>query len=346
MTADRGILVRRAGETAWSDPDTSAYENESHLQDLLAGDPSRIPGVSQAVAARELFTSAGPIDVVAIQIDGSITVIECKLASSSEKRRMVLGQVVDYASAIWRDGTDAFLAAWEARTKTRLAEVLGQEAVSKLRENIEVGRIHLCLVVDAIDDDLQRLIEYLNLISRPDVSATALQLSYAKHGDVEILIPSTFGGEIAEAKARAGGQATQHWTWGEFLEALASEEDRQYASDLRDRILALGGGAGEQTPMWFGAMPGGSIFLHPFGRRIAPASLWINSKRQLLLYGTWNNWTTIDRASFEPIARALGQDTAGGAKGVPAQQIDINRYWNAILETSQRIVGESSPEVD
>lgn len=215
--------------------------------------------------------------------------------------------------------------------------MLSQEAVSKLRENIETGRVHLCLAVDAIDADLQRLIEYLNLITRPDVSVTALQLSYAKHGDVEILIPSTFGGEIAEAKARASGQASKQWTWGDFIDALGTEEDRRYANELRDRTVALRTESADREPLWFGSMPGGWIFLHPYGRRFAPASLWVNSKRQLVLYGTWNNWTTTDPESFRPIASVLGQDPAGAARGVPAHQVDLDRYWEAILETSERI---------
>jgi hypothetical protein len=92
-------------------------------------------------------------------------------------------------------------------------------------------------------------------------------------------------------------------------------------------------------------MPGGSIHLHPYGRRVAPAALWINSKRQLLLYGTWSSWTTTDPAAFELVAEVLGQNPSGGAKGVPAQQIDVEQLWNAILQTSDRIVG-SHAEVD
>jgi hypothetical protein len=97
------VLVRRAGSgEAWTTPEASVYRNEKHLQELLAGDPARVPGVTvEANAVEELPTAAGPVDVCIIDVDGSLTVVECKLASNSEKRRMVIGQVIDYAAAIW-----------------------------------------------------------------------------------------------------------------------------------------------------------------------------------------------------------------------------------------------------
>ncbi len=102
------ILVRAIGSDQWTTPETSAYENEAPLQALLATDPGRIPGVpSNAVAVQELPTSAGPVDVCVIAPDGTITVVECKLAKNSEKRRMVGGQVIDYASALRAEGVKA-----------------------------------------------------------------------------------------------------------------------------------------------------------------------------------------------------------------------------------------------
>lgn len=61
---------------------------------------------------RELPTLAGQADVCIIGPGGDITVVECKLASNSERRRMVIGQVLDYASAIWQDGTETFHREW------------------------------------------------------------------------------------------------------------------------------------------------------------------------------------------------------------------------------------------
>ena len=110
MSEGGPILMRRASETPWTQPEVGSYDNEHHLQQVLAADPSRIPGVAvDSKTVMELSTAAGPIDVCVVGLDGSITVVECKLASNSERRRMVIGQVLDYASAIWSAGADRFL---------------------------------------------------------------------------------------------------------------------------------------------------------------------------------------------------------------------------------------------
>ena len=75
------------------------------------------------MTVRELATSAGPADVCIVGPDGSITVVECKLASNSDRRRMVIGQVIDYASAIWLDGEKAFREQWARQGGAELDEL-------------------------------------------------------------------------------------------------------------------------------------------------------------------------------------------------------------------------------
>jgi hypothetical protein len=117
VETSRQMMLRRAGQDVWSPFPTAAYENEAHLQKLLAANPGWIPGVAtDSLPATELNTSAGPIDICIVGLDGRLTVVECKLASSSEKRRMVLGQVVDYAASIWADGPDVFQRTWASRS--------------------------------------------------------------------------------------------------------------------------------------------------------------------------------------------------------------------------------------
>lgn len=207
MSEDLKILVHEVGTSGgWTSPEISTYDNEAHLQKLLVDDPGRVPGVAhEAKAVAELSTSGGSIDVTIIEPNGALTVVECKLASNSERRRMIIGQVIDYAAAIWMDGEESFVSAWQARSGSDPSEFLTSDAFSDLKRNIADARIHLCLAVDSIDDDLRRLVEYLNRVTVDHVRVTALQLGYARHGDLEILIPLTFGGEIAAAKRRASG---------------------------------------------------------------------------------------------------------------------------------------------
>jgi len=137
---------------------------------------------------------------------------------------MVIGQILDYAAAIWQAGPDAFHRQWSRQGGPDLSD-LDDNSRDQLDRNITDGRIHLCLAVDLIDADLRRLVEYLNCITRDDVRVTALQLTYARHGSVEILVPSTYGGEIAHAKTQAAHRKDS-WTKESFLDAIASASDR------------------------------------------------------------------------------------------------------------------------
>lgn len=345
MPDDDHILVRSSGSPLWTSPETSAYDNEAHLQSLLVDDPHRVPGVTrEATAVDELSTSAGPIDVCIVDGDGSITVVECKLASNSERRRMVIGQVIDYASAIWTDGVPAFLAAWEHRGGRDLAEALGREAFDALQRNIGEARLDLCLAVDAIDADLRRLVEYLNRVTLDQISVTALQLSYARHGDLEILIPSTYGGEIAAAKVR---KDTAPWTRQSFLDALVRAEDRELAVWYLDKVEETGDRRRGDSPLvWYGTRLSGGAFLHPYGLRYAPLQIWPNSRGRLTLHGNWNwrDWPAISgHEGFAGLARLLGQDHRGGSRSVRADAFDREAVWAEALRCADAVNAAGQP---
>jgi hypothetical protein len=72
-----------------------------------------------------------------------------------------------------------------------------------------------------------------------DGSATALQLSYASHDGVEILIPTTFGTEIAETKRREKAQSSDVWTEERFLAEILVGPDRARSEELLRRVKGL-----------------------------------------------------------------------------------------------------------
>ncbi|MGW4337527.1 hypothetical protein ACWEK5_32660 [Rhodococcus koreensis] len=339
---DLGVLVRRVGSTsAWATPEMTAYVNEDHLQRIIADAPDRVPGVPEgAIAVRELPTSAGPADVCIVGPDGALTIVECKLASNSERRRMVIGQVLDYAAAIWRDGEAAFHEQWARRSGHDL-HTLGEGGYEQLGRNIAAGRIHLCLAVDQIDADLRRLVEYLNQITRDDIQVTALQLTYARDGDLEILIPSTYGGEIAAAKARtsAGAGTTTRWTKDTFLDTLGAGADRTSAETLFARLDQVDDRHGTHDDLWYGNKPGGGIFFHPYGLRYAPIQLWINKSGQLMAYGNWYQYDKIKyHPGFAELAHLVGQDHQSTAKGFPIADLpDLDQFWSVTLQCAEHI---------
>jgi hypothetical protein len=53
------------------------------------------------VAVREVRVPPGPIDIVGIDIDGNIA-SNASCGRNPEHKRKVVGQTLDYASALWR----------------------------------------------------------------------------------------------------------------------------------------------------------------------------------------------------------------------------------------------------
>ena len=104
-----GILYRK-GNHAWISPTDSGYASEDQLQAMISEFPELLPGVSaDSFVCREFNTDSGPIDNVIINsTDGSITLVECKLARNPEVRRKILGQIIDYAASISKLSFDEF----------------------------------------------------------------------------------------------------------------------------------------------------------------------------------------------------------------------------------------------
>ena len=333
------ILIRQiAINSQWTEPEKLKYDSEEHLQTILVNNPTLIPGVPEgSVAVSELPTNAGPADICVIGPDGSLTIVECKLAKTSEHRRTIIGQVIDYSSAIRSAGPDSFRAAWSSRGGENLDNILDPEKISLLEGCISKGDMNLCLAVDRIDDDIRRLIEYLNLITKNTIAVTALELAYAKQGDFEVLVSSTYGQEIANSKSTGMTTSGESWTWETFLAALNEPSDKELVDRIREKAEATTP-RGHHERFWFGRRPGGGINVHAVCGRYAAFQLWINSAGRLIVYGNWRTWQAIRNDSrFSSLASLLGQDMDEGYSGVLLSTLDFETFWKTALDCDRSI---------
>ncbi|WP_431245325.1 hypothetical protein [Leifsonia xyli] len=217
------ILVRTSPGAAWSEPSESGYDNEAALQQILHEHPSLIPGVSdRAVACREFQSGVGPADVVILSDEGELTLVECKLAANPQVRREVIGQVLDYASRIWRMDVDAFEQTWKRAEKNERSpfEQLNDDSGrirAALQDNLTAGRFNLVLAVDDLNFDVKRIVEFLNAVTMPTTSVIVVEFTRARESGVEILIPTSYGSELAEVKKRQPGAARRTWKVEDFL---------------------------------------------------------------------------------------------------------------------------------
>lgn len=241
---DPVLLVRSAGEP-WQVPAQVGYLGEADLQRMLADQPSLIPGVGpHALAAREFSTGVGPSDIVVVDQDGSVTVVECKLASNAEVRRKIVGQVLDYASRLWRMPLADFEARWkQCSAGSGVLDNLEDEATTALTLALDEGAFRLVLAVDEINEDLRRIVEFINAVTTEQVTVLALELRRVSHDGIDILTPRTFGGELARAKQdKAQREKRANWTIEDVRTRLTElDPTLTVAFDrLHDRLLALG----------------------------------------------------------------------------------------------------------
>lgn len=234
------LLVRRDGEI-WREPENSGYTDEAHLQNILLAHPWLIPGVSRAAqVCIELQSGVGPSDVVAVDLVNGLTLVECKLASNREIRREIIGQVLDYASRFWRMSVQDFDARWISRTGHSLFAHEGDstELWSRLERSLSSGEFRIILAVDEINDDLRRIVEYLNHVTEPSVAVIAVVYARSQDGNIEILSRQIFGEELARAKFQQAREVRERWTESQFLSWI-DENDPEISEKARIVIEAL-----------------------------------------------------------------------------------------------------------
>ena len=121
----------RRGEGRWAEPEIIGHQSEDALQQLLATAPDLLPGAETGLplaVAREFPVSAGRIDILGVDVDGEITLCECKLATNPGIRREVVGQLLEYASVLQGMSFADFADRFETRTKSSLTGSVAQIA--------------------------------------------------------------------------------------------------------------------------------------------------------------------------------------------------------------------------
>lgn len=195
----------------WIPAEPERYANEAEFQAFVrdAFEPALVSQEDRpSIVAREVPTPAGGrIDVVAIDLDGVITLCECKLDRNAGSRREILGQVIEYAASLnglsfdelrrlMRDrlGGDPIEAMRESASDD-FDPVEWGEAVSR---NLADGRFRLLIAVDQLTDVLKQTVIYLN--ERASFSLVVAELRRIKQNGVDMVAPSLFGEEAAQRK--------------------------------------------------------------------------------------------------------------------------------------------------
>jgi hypothetical protein len=277
------VLIRQK-QGVWHDPDTSAYRSEKELQDLVKRAPTLLPGGEELAVVDEFWIPGiGSVDLVGVSATGDLTIVECKLKANPEIRREVIRQILAYAGGLWRMGYDEFASTFAARAGMSLTAALGAvggvevneaELRDSLATRLRNGEFRLVVAVDAITPELRLIIEYLNEHTLAPVQVLALELAYARDGDVELLIPAVYGVEAADRKARAASTKYSKWnseTFGAKAEAQTDGSVRAFIHSL----LQHGAQKGHHPFYGSGATPGMSYYYEVDGHPVSGWALYL-----------------------------------------------------------------------
>lgn len=216
-----GILIRNSGG-AWSSPTDSGYANENELERLISEYPEILPGVVPgSFVCQQFSTSVGPIDLLIINAaDGSITIVECKLAKNQEIRRKIVGQIFDYAASLRKVPFETFKTEWKNKSGTDLEKTFFQDnpIAVEVASNLADARFTLVLAVDEMNENLVEMTKYLNEKTNESTKIALLELARHTEGETEILVPQTFGyeeysGQLSEYSKRPPWESHSYIEW-------------------------------------------------------------------------------------------------------------------------------------
>lgn len=309
------ILIRKANGR-WHEPEDGGYTSEGHLQAILLQHPSLVPGVDEsAIACKEFQSGVGPADLIVLDREGSITIVECKLDANPGVRREIMGQVLDYASRLWKSSVEEFEGAWIRASAdhqspfTRLDDGEGRIRTS-VAENLAVGRFNVVLAVDRLNADLKRIVEYLNAITLPTTGVIVVEFARAVGEGIEILIPQAYGTELAEAKSKSPASTRPVWTVEQYFD-WCTTNDPEGAPAIHALVTTLEklgvevlGGFADTPSLNCGVeIPG-------FGRKY-PVGLYTNEKRGALIEVRFSDFRNIPHLAKHLV------DAVGAISGQP-----------------------------
>ena len=236
------ILVRKKKGGEWEKVTERKFENEAALQTILYHSPEIIPFGELGILKPRLFVKeaglpgSGNTDLIGVDEKGGITIIECKLAVNREIRRQVIGQVLEYAAYLWQMDYDQFddvCYKAEKWTDKHLMDIIREQIgdtvegwsekdfIDNITSTLDKGDFPLIIAVDALNDELKRIIEFLNSRGEGAPKIHAVEISQFETSELEMLVPVSFG--VATKPPERAGKGK---VWNEAL----------FRSDIKERV--------------------------------------------------------------------------------------------------------------
>ena len=298
------ILTRpQKGHRHWQVVESSAYSDEGQLQELLDESPEVVsleeirPGAGQLMAAiREFNLPVGFIDLLAFTAQGDIAIIECKQAKNTQAKREVIGQILDYAAHLWEMSYESLDDKVQATKGKSLADFVhskvGEEwdeeqFRANVRAGLEEGNFILVIVVDEINDELSRIVRYVNATGSPSFSFAALEMRRFTTEQSEMLVPHVFGQVRATPKQSTASK--NKWSEETFFSELCRLHGDQAEANAR---AILEWCRKKNLRVWYGEGTRSGSFVPVFdcnGKSYSIFAVWTYGRFEIYFqwYQTW-----------------------------------------------------------
>lgn len=258
------ILIRSHKFNEWRMVEPAANEQENELQVLLKEAPSLIsideirPEAGQLVyAIREFNLPIGTIDLLAFTAEGEIAIIACKPSANPAVIRKVIGQLLEYGANLWEMTYDELDNAILEKERNHLTELVKNSAHfpdwdeqrfrATVASSLASGSFMLIIVVDEINDELDRIVQFMNACSSTDLEFAAHEIHRFQKENAEFLGQRFFGTARTASNSTINNQV-RHWNEQTFFAELI-RRNRETVRAIARRILSW---AGKDIQVWCG----------------------------------------------------------------------------------------------
>ncbi len=221
------------------------YEDESEMQEYIENNPEAIPlhqideETEIVVASREFNVSSGRLDAIAFDSEGNIYVIETKLKTNSDRRK-IIAQAFDYGVSLWENydpqrlvdeiqkdlNDNRSFQSWVEEELLEEEDGYGSFEANMF-SNLREGSFIYVIIMDRINDHLQSTIQYLNSNSNFDVYG--VELEYYSHEGKGIVVPQLHGSEVKKSPAVSSEKGPPRKPWNEenFFKEIESNLSKE-----------------------------------------------------------------------------------------------------------------------
>ena len=182
--------------------------SEKQIQDLIFEHPDCLPisDIDESYnpvipICTELWTPAGPLDILMGTPNGDLVIIETKLWYNPEARRKVIAQILDYAKELTKWTYSDLQREVNKRLKTKgnsLYSIMSKknpdlilsekDFADSVSRNLRIGKILLIIAGDGIREGAKEISEFLNKSAGLNFTLSLIEMPIFKTDDGEIII--------------------------------------------------------------------------------------------------------------------------------------------------------------